>query len=136
MSNVPTLHRIGVSRCPKLRIDVRMAVYSGRQRHFIAVDKADGKRRRGVARAAAAPVRRDLRQLRKLAPVQVFQRLRHAFGGQGVHIHTVGTVGELVGVGDRASTRGELGLEPPKTQRRQHQQRRNTGHQQPRHTEE
>lgn len=136
MSNVPTLHTIGVSRCPKLRIDVRLAVYSGWQRHFIAVDEADGKRRRRVARAAAAAVRWGLRQLRNLAPVQVFQRLRHAFGGQRVHIHRVGTLEELVGIGHRASSRGELGLEPPETQRRQHQQRRNAGHQQPRHIEE
>lgn len=130
-----TLHTIDGSSGLKLRIAARMRVYSGRQCQLAMVNEAGGERRRRVTWPSGEPGHCGLGKFAGLAPMQVFQRLRHAFPRQRAHVDELGALEKLRDRDDRDAIPGEPAFEPPQAERRQHQQRRNAGHQQPRHKE-
>ena len=90
-----------------------------------------GKGWRGVPGPAEGAARREIVQLQGLAPVQIFQRLGHAFPGQRMQVHGLGMLEKFGNVGGGDSVGSQVSFETPQPERRKHQQPGYAGDQQP-----
>jgi len=98
-----------------------MGVYSRRQSGLAATVEVPGKDCLGAMPPDVGSRSRGIGRPLSLTPMQVFQRLGHAFSGQRMHVHGLCVLEKLVDIGHRHGGVGELSFQPPQTERCEHQ---------------